>query len=123
MSDIVERLRQGVNIPHVADGVMDEAADEIEWLRANQERMWCKSCGAVTRSGECDCTRTGSTTQNLVNYADSLNDDARALSAINAELLGALEPFAKVANGSSLLPTEAEWQRTAVAIAKAEGKP
>jgi hypothetical protein len=81
----IERLRAG----------QDWQRGEIERLRANQERMWCKSCGTVTRNGECDCTCTESATQNLVNYADSLNDDARALSASNAQMLEALKDIVK----------------------------
>ncbi len=60
-------------------------------LRATQERMWCKSCGTVTRTGECDCTRMETGTQALVNYADSLQGDIDDLRATEARLRAALK--------------------------------
>jgi hypothetical protein len=54
----------------------------VERLRANQERMWCSSCGTVTRSQECDCTSCGTPElQKFVNYADSRQGDIDALAA------------------------------------------
>ncbi len=64
---------------------------EIESLRATQERMWCKSCGTVTRTRECDCTRMETGTQRLVNYADSLQNDIDDLRATEARLRAALK--------------------------------
>jgi hypothetical protein len=107
VTDIVERLRAGrLNPPwgktmeeaateierlrQIYFDRVKEQADEIERLRANQERMWCKSCGTVTRDGGCDCTSTETPeTQNLVNYADSRQGDIVALLA-EIELLRAL---------------------------------
>jgi hypothetical protein len=57
-----------------------EPADEIERLRGQRERMWCKSCGTVTRDARCDCTRTGSGTQRLVSRSDALRADLLACS-------------------------------------------
>jgi carbonic anhydrase len=50
------------------------------------ERMWCQACGTVTASGDCDCTRMGTGTQNLVNYADTLQQDLQEVMKINNEL-------------------------------------
>ena len=69
---------------------------EIESLRATQERMWCKSCGTVTRTRECDCTRMETGTQRLVNYADSLQNDIESLRATEARLRAALTAIERV---------------------------
>jgi hypothetical protein len=46
------------------------------------ERMWCRACGTVTRNRECDCTfGDRPDLQNLVNYADSLQEDIDSLVA------------------------------------------
>ena len=68
---------------------------EIEQLRANQERMWCRSCGTVTRTQECDCTSCGTPDlQKLVNYADSRQEDIEALMKENERLRAALKTIA-----------------------------
>ena len=57
-------------------------------LRANQERMWCKSCGTVTRERQCDCTTfpENAHLQKLVNYADELLQANERLRAANEKL-------------------------------------
>lgn len=50
------------------------------------ERMWCQACGTVSSSGDCDCTRMGTGTQSLVNYADTLLADLQEVMKINNEL-------------------------------------
>lgn len=50
------------------------------------EREWCEACGTVTSSGDCDCTRMGTGTQNLHNYADTLLKQAQELAKTNDEL-------------------------------------
>lgn len=47
----------------------------------NRERMWCLSCGTITRDSRCDCTEYGqdSGAQNLVNYADECQKEARRM--------------------------------------------
>lgn len=42
---------------------------------AQRERMWCLSCGTVSRDGSCDCKFTPDAEPNWVNYADQLQRD------------------------------------------------
>lgn len=76
----IERL---LNANSELDRKLEEAEDArniaLKQLTNERERMWCSTCGTVTRSGECDCTRMDTGTQNFVNYADSLKDDCRLL--------------------------------------------
>ena len=58
--------------------------------------MWCQSCGTVTRTRECDCTRMETGTQRLVNYADSLQNDIDDLRATEARLRAALTAIERV---------------------------
>jgi hypothetical protein len=62
----------------------------VEALESTQERMWCSSCGTVTRTMDCDCTKMETGTQNLVNYADSMCDELQNISAANDLLRMAL---------------------------------
>lgn len=65
---------------------------EIERLRANQERMWCKACGTVTRDRQCDCTKfSDQDTQSLVNYADAMQEAAHEEAQENERLRAALD--------------------------------
>jgi hypothetical protein len=60
---------------------------ELEEAKKATERMWCLSCGTVTRDGQCDCTRLDMDCQNLVNYADAMAGDREAAAKeINAIL-------------------------------------
>lgn len=61
-----------------------DALRELQSRRASSpvgsgERMWCRSCGTVTRDNTCDCTRLGMNTQTLVNYADAGWDEVERL--------------------------------------------
>lgn len=76
---------------------------EIERLRA--PKMWCLSCGTITRDGGCNCTRSHPEAQKLVNYEEELRQWAAALeSALAARdetirgLREALAPFAGYLN-------------------------
>lgn len=73
-----------------------EAQDaEIERLLANQERMWCKACGTVTRDRQCDCTKfSDQDTQSLVNYADAMQKSAHEEAQENERLRAALKECA-----------------------------
>ena len=97
MSDIVDRLRTNSGLIYDNYGAMGspialEAANEIERLTAERERMWCKACGTVTRDGTCDCTKFPeyADRQQLVNYADAMAEDAREL-AVECDRLRAFE--------------------------------
>lgn len=68
---IIERL--------LADrATLTQALAEAE---THRERQCCTACGTVTRDKTCDCNRYGEDTgtQNLVNYADELQKEARRL--------------------------------------------
>ena len=102
MSDIVERYTEAdldqLRAHYLAE--LDKKDAEIERLEANQERMWCKSCGTVTRGGECDCTSCGQPeTQNLVNYADSRQEDISTLLAEIEQLEEALKVCRELKDG------------------------
>lgn len=95
MSDLIERLRDRdavvLNGLFHAIPAMNEAADEIERLRATQERMWCTACGTVTLENLCDCNRWGGETArepSFINYAD----------AIEAKLERAAKALEKIAD-------------------------
>lgn len=81
--------------PHTADAMAkmhDALQTEIERLLANQERMWCKACGMVTRDRQCDCTKcSDQDTQSLVNYADAMQKSAHEEAQENERLLGAIK--------------------------------
>ena len=80
MSDLVERLRNH----ELRNSAMDEAADRIEALEAERERLWCTACGTVTRDKICDCNRWHnemSREPHFVNYADERASGIEALEA------------------------------------------
>lgn len=66
------------------DEKIDRLTDARDWAVARaeaaekeRERKWRKACGTVTRNDVCDCNVYGEREPNFVNYADSLQADAR----------------------------------------------
>jgi hypothetical protein len=103
-----------VKVTAVADA-FEEKCREVE--EAKRPTMWCRACGTVTRTGECDCTKFEDTAslQKLVNYHDQLIADVSGeLEAAEAEierLREALEPFARLK-----LPAKPQYNAGAYSI-------